>query len=534
MVVVATELFALLAAKEAENACLLAEVARLSAELELQREELSRLRTAGEAASAQIGTLVMEVAKANERIGELLAMAQRKAQAKKTKKVAEPGPPPVTTEAQQTAFEDRPRPPPEPEPKPLPKNTRPTGRKAVPAHLETQSSEVRPTSCSHCGSGRLHNKSERVETKLHVAAHQRRRVTTVVTCVCAECGKRTAGEAPPSPFERSKVTCEWLAWLVLMKFRLSVPLDRVRNHLGAQGVALSMSFLVSQIERAADLLEAIDGEHWKALLAGSHLATDGTGFKVQIPEVGLHHGILEVYHWNDTVVFQYEATKHGGAVKSKLAKFEGTLLVDAESRYDQVFGETITEAGCNAHGRRKFRDAETVQPLLAEEGGRFVSSWFDLEEEAQDAGLGGPDLRRWRQERIGPLVEQFRIWMVAVRPTLIPSDGLAKVLAYYENHWAALTAFLVDPDLPLDNSRTEREFQYVAKLRLNCLFAGGTEGAHRAAVLLGIVATCRRLKVDVEAYLTWVFVRVGTHRDKYELSAAHLTPAAYLRAQSAS
>lgn len=85
----------------------------------------------------------------------------------------------------------------------------------------------------------------------------------------------------------------------------------------------------------------------------------------------------------------------------------------------------------------------------------------------------------------------------------------------------------------LVNSRTEREFQYVAKLRLNCLFAGGTEGAHRAAVLLGIVATCRRLKLDVEAYLTWVFVRVGTHRDKYGLSAADLTPAAYLRTHPA-
>ncbi len=118
----------------------------------------------------------------------------------------------------------------------------------------------------------------------------------------------------------------------------------------------------------------------------------------------------------------------------------------------------------------------------------------------------------------------------AVRPTLVPSDGLGKVLAYYENHWGPLTAFVADPDLPLDNSRTEREFQFVAKLRLNCLFAGGTEGAHRAAVLLGIVATCRRLKLDVEAYLTWVFVRVGTHRDRYRMTAAELTPAAHLAA----
>lgn len=89
--------------------------------------------------------------------------------------------------------------------------------------------------------------------------------------------------------------------------------------------------------------------------------------------------------------------------------------------------------------------------------------------------------------------------------------------------------FLDDPNLPLDNSASEREFQVVAKLWLNVLFAGGTEGAHRAAVLLGIAATCRRVGVDFEDYQTWVYVRRGTHRDKYDLAAADLTPAAYKR-----
>jgi hypothetical protein len=70
-----------------------------------------------------------------------------------------------------------------------------------------------------------------------------------------------------------------------------------------------------------------------------------------------------------------------------------------------------------------------------------------------------------------------------------------------------------------DNSAAEREFQTVAKARLSWLFAGSTEGAHRAATLLGVVATCRNLGVDIEAYLTWAFVRLGTHRAKYNLPA---------------
>ena len=61
------------------------------------------------------------------------------------------------------------------------------------------------------------------------------------------------------------------------------------------------------------------------------------------------------------------------------------------------------------------------------------------------------------------------------------------------------------------------------------LFAGSTEGAHRAAVLLGIVATCRAIGVNAEAYFAWAFTRLGTHRDLYALDAAQVTPAAFKR-----
>ena|GEM_PF-2774185 len=58
---------------------------------------------------------------------------------------------------------------------------------------------------------------------------------------------------------------------------------------------------------------------------------------------------------------------------------------------------------------------------------------------------------------------------------------------------------------------------------LNVLFAGSTEGAHRACVVLGIVATCRAIGVPVQAYLAWAFERLGTHRDLYGLEIQQIT-----------
>jgi hypothetical protein len=126
-------------------------------------------------------------------------------------------------------------------------------------------------------------------------------------------------------------------------------------------------------------------------------------------------------------------------------------------------------------------------------------------------------------------VKRFRRWLDAVAPTLLPSEPLAAAVGYYQRHGAALFRFLDDPDVPIDNSPTEREFQTVAKLRLNMLFAGSTEDAHRACVLLGIVATCRAIGVPVQAYLTWAFEPLGTHRDVFAPPVEQLTPAAFKR-----
>jgi hypothetical protein len=50
-----------------------------------------------------------------------------------------------------------------------------------------------------------------------------------------------------------------------------------------------MGTLLVFVERAADLLAPIDGLHWKQLLAGSWMATDGTGLKVLIPQLSAAH-----------------------------------------------------------------------------------------------------------------------------------------------------------------------------------------------------------------------------------------------------
>jgi transposase len=480
---------------------------------------------------AQIATLIEQVAKLNDRIGELLAIVQRKHRKPSVPK--ETAPPPSLDAADKVTFEQRPKPPTLPEKKPRTKQcVSPSGRKPLPSHLEAEEHMLRPDRCEHCGSTELDVVDDVLEEKLHVVKeHQRRRVVRRKTCRCRSCRQRTTPRSLPAPYARSKVTCEWLAWFVHAKFGLLTPLDRIRRDLADRGIALAMGSLVRFVEQAADLLAPIDGLHWKRLLASSWMATDGTGLKVLVPGLPVaHDGYVELYRNAECAVFQYAADKGSEDVVAKLGPFRGTLTADAEHRFNAVYASgRIIEAGCNAHGRRKFRDAEATQPTLAAEGGAFIAAMYVAHEEACASKLEGAALLAHRRAHIRPIADDFMRWLDAVRPTLLPSEPLMVAVRYYTNHRDALFRFIDDPDVPIDNSPTEREFQNVAKLRLNMLFAGSTEGAHRACVLLGIIATCRAIGVPIQAYLAWAFERLGTHRDVFALDIGEMTPAAFKR-----
>jgi hypothetical protein len=404
------------------------------------------------------------------------------------------------------------------------------GRRVLGAHLPVTDERHRPDACGHCGGSHLRARdTETVEIVDVVRAHVRRRRIVREVKVCSDCGKNTTAAMPPMPCRRAGYTCEFLAWLVVQHFVLLVPVNRIRSLLRTQGVEIPKGTLSKLIERAADLLGAVDGAHWKALKAGHWLAFDGTGLKVRLegrPTTWL--GYLDVFNRDHVTVYQFVLTKHADELLGKLVDFKGTLVCDAESRHDALFasGERIV-AHCNAHARRKFRDTEQFQPVLARKAGRFLKAMYWVEARAKERHLTGPELLAYRQSRTRRIVDHFRTWLDTTAPTLLPSDKFGKAVRYYIKHFDALTRFVDDADLPIDNNASERAFQDHARLRLVSLFAGSVEGAHRWATILGVVESAKRLDLDVLDYLVWAFERRGTWKNRFGLTAAELTPAAY-------
>lgn len=187
--------------------------AALKAQHDAQRNQLAEANARNALLVAEIGRLAALVAQSNDRITELLALVLRKKGGPAPPPKAPP-PPPALAEDQKAAYDARPKAPPLPEkPEKEKKPMRPTGRRPLPDHLLAEEHTLKPEPCPECGGSDLQAAGEVVETKPHVVQeHQRKRVVVRKTCTCRHCGTRTTARSLPAPFERSKATCEWLAW----------------------------------------------------------------------------------------------------------------------------------------------------------------------------------------------------------------------------------------------------------------------------------------------------------------------------------
>lgn len=136
-------------------------------ELELLHRDNATLRAQVASLTAQIGALVAELARLNERVSELLAIAQRKARKPTADKP--PATPPVIGGDTRRTFDERPKAPDKPaDERPAKAKPKPRGRKPIPGHLETEAHELRPDACDDCGGTALDVVDELFEEKLHV------------------------------------------------------------------------------------------------------------------------------------------------------------------------------------------------------------------------------------------------------------------------------------------------------------------------------------------------------------------------------
>ena len=94
------------------------------------------------------------------------------------------------------------------------------------------------------------------------------------------------------------------------------------------------------------------------------------------------------------------------------------------------------------------------------------------------------------------------------------SAGLqSQALDYRVKRWSALTRFVDDGQLPIDNNWAENQIRPIAIGRKNWLFAGSLRAGQRAAAVMSLIQSARLNGHDPYVYLKDVLQRLTTHKN---------------------
>ncbi|KPZ34601.1 hypothetical protein AN901_202855 [Pseudomonas syringae pv. theae] len=168
-----------------------------------------------------------------------------------------------------------------------------------------------------------------------------------------------------------------------------------------------------------------------------------------------HHAYVWAYATGQfcetaAVVYDFSPSRAGEHARDFLQDWKGKLVCDDFGGYKASFELGVTEIDCMVHARRKFFELHaTNKSTLAEQALRYIQLLYEIEREARDLE---PELRRRiRQEKAVPVMEMLHAWMIARRDLVLECSAISRALDYSPRRWAALSRYLNDGAVPIDN-----------------------------------------------------------------------------------
>ncbi|HEY1598848.1 MAG TPA: IS66 family transposase [Pirellulales bacterium] len=202
-------------------------------------------------------------------------------------------------------------------------------------------------------------------------------------------------------------------------------------------------------------------------------------------------------------VFDFQVSRRRDGPQEFLRNYTGTLLGDCYAGFESIVlasDSRIVRAACHAHARRKLFEARQYHPLEVPQLLAWYRQLYDVEDQAR--GQAPEAVLTLRQQLSVPIMGRLRVWLDSdAARQVLPKSPLGEAVRYLNNQWEALSVFLDDGRVPIDNNETEQLMKQVATGRKNWLFIGSVEAGYRAAILMTIVSTAHRYHLDIWLYL---------------------------------
>lgn len=394
----------------------------------------------------------------------------------------------------------------------------------LPAELPRVLVEHRPERCQcpECGSA-LSRLGEDVSEQLdYVPGYFRVLRHVRAKLVCRGCAQIVQALAPMRPIERGLPTAALLAQVIGAKYADHCPLYRQEGIYRRSGVELPRAMLASWVARGAELLDPLVRTLGQYVLSAAKLHADDTPVPVLCPGRGkTRTARLWAYVRDDrpsggsdppAVLYRYSPDRKAQHPEAHLRAFRGVLQADGYSGFAGLYREgRVLEAACWAHARRKYYDVYVAERSpSALEALQRIGQLYAIERQIR--GQSSAVRAQIRRVQAAPILEDLRAWLTATLRSLSAKSPLAGAIQYTLTRWVALTRYLDDGHIELDNNAAERAIRALVLGRRNYLFAGSDAGGESAACLYSLIGSCRLNGIDPQAYLHYVLERIAEHR----------------------
>ncbi|MBK7005460.1 MAG: IS66 family transposase [Burkholderiales bacterium] len=289
---------------------------------------------------------------------------------------------------------------------------------------------------------------------------------------CSQCETLTQAPVPAQIIDKGIPTAGLLAQVLVAKYGDHLPLYRQEYIFGRAGVALPRSTLAQWVGICGVQLQPLVDALKAQILSHSVVHADETPVQMLKPgNKKTHRSYLWAYApgaFEDlkAVVYDFCESRAGEHCRTFLGEWRGSLVCDDYAGYKAGFASGITEAGCMAHSRRKFFDLHVAaKSQIAGQACAYISQLYDVEREVKH--LSVDERLQIRQAKSKPLANAFQEWMLLQRQKITDGSTTAKALDYSLKRWGALTQFLDDGQLPIDNNWIENQIRPIAIGRNN-------------------------------------------------------------------
>ena len=300
-----------------------------------------------------------------------------------------------------------------------------------------------------------------------------------------------------------------LAYIVTSKYAEYLPLYGLEEVFARQGFEISRATQSIWCGDVADRVEPLYELMAERVRASHVVATDDTILPM-LQKGKTANARMWVYVGDSSQpynIFDFTLDRGRDGPLQFLKEYDQVLVADASGGYNGVVaGNRITRAGCWAHLRRKFIDAEKAAPAIAREAVEHVRALYAIERQAQNMMV--EQRLPLRQEKSASLLAELHSRLLVWKEQLLPQHPMAEAIQYALSQWNELNVFSTDGAVPIDNNISEREMKRIVLNRKNSLFVGNPRGGRTAAILASITSTCRRHDIDPQRYLTQLLVNL--------------------------